>query len=274
MTMAQNESIYIDSHWVEDSILPRYLQRQIHLPADSEGEMWATLVRKDPKQRTANSIVEHAHRRLRGEPAAVLYVHGWNDHFYRLHCSEFWEMLGVTFYAVDLPKYGRSWHEGQTPGYTENLESYFPALNAARDVIVNEMGKKVSILVIGHSMGGLVTSLWVGKEQPHHVSALLLNSPWLEMQGNRITRIITSPLVNAFGNSAYSKTEIPLNDPGFYGRSLFRKQGGLWDYEEFAQSQAHFVPTAGWMTAIYDGQDAVTKGLNIQIPVLVCTSAK
>ncbi|WP_240541880.1 alpha/beta hydrolase [Bifidobacterium simiarum] len=260
--------------WVPDTVLDGYQQRTLHLGFDDEGELTATFVRKDPQtltwrmrwRRWCNTHWRHC-------PAAILYVHGWNDYFYRKHASEFWEALGVAFYAVDLRKYGRSLHAGQTPGYITDLHEYFAELNALRDVIVDEMGDDVRILTLAHSTGGLIASLWMANERPDHVTALALNSPWLELQGNRFTRMMTTPVVKGFGLTG-GKTVIPIPDPGFYGRVLWSDQGGEWTYQDSSPvpEDRQFLSRAGWMNAIFNGQEEVTRGLHIDVPVLVCTS--
>lgn len=263
------------SRWGKDLWLPGYQQLTAYfMETDDEGQIIATFVRKNPDSLTAAQRWRRWVRgTLRRKPAAILYVHGWNDHFYRIHASEFWESLGVRFYAVDLAKFGRSYRPGQTPGYTEDLHGYFPQLDALRDTIVKECGDDVRILAIGHSMGGLITSLWMHHRRPHHVAALMLNSPWLELQLTRFGRLLTTPVVRGF-RMVGGKTVMPLNDPGFYGRTLYRSQGGLWDYERYQESGVRYVARAGWLNAIYNAQDEVAHGLDIQVPVLVCTSDK
>ncbi|PJM74227.1 lysophospholipase [Bifidobacterium primatium] len=265
----------LDPEWVPDTIIPGYQQRTLHLGEDDEGELTATFVRKDPSTLTwQHRFLRWKHAVPRRVPLAILYVHGWNDFFYRRHVSEFWESLGVAFYAVDLRKYGRSFHDGQTAGFIDDLHEYFTELNALRDLIVAELGDDVRILVLAHSCGGLTSSLWLSNKHPHHVKALALNSPWLELQGNRITRIMTTPVVKGFG-LAGAKSVIPIRDPGFYGRTLWADEDGEWDYNTaYPWPKADFQTRAGWFDAIYRGQDEVSRGLDIAVPVLVCTSDK
>ena len=271
--MSDSSLRHVDQ-WVSDSILDGYQQCTVHLGQDDEGEVTATLVRKNPDRLGFMLRMRRWHHAtVRRMPLAILYVHGWNDYFYRRHASEFWESLGVAFYAIDLHKYGRSLHEGQTPGFTTDLHDYFAELDVLRDVIVKELGDAVHILVLGHSTGGLITSLWLSNEHPHHVSALALNSPWLELQGNRFARIMTTPVVKGFGISG-PKTVVPIPDPGFYGRTLWADQGGEWTYQHAGDTHpaGEFVSRAGWLDAIYNGQAEVSRGLDIEVPVLVCTS--
>lgn len=261
--------------WQDDDILDGYQRATVHLgpdPEGADGQAVATFVRKDPAKLSMVERLRRLRLRLLGKPLAIMYLHGWNDYFYRRHASEYWESLGIAFYAVDLRRYGRSYRPGETAGYIENLHDYAAELNALRDRIVLDMGENVRILGIGHSEGGLIMSLWVNAERPHHVHALALNSPWLELQGNTMFRLVTTPVLKGF-LLAGGKTPLPLNDPGFYGRTIDKATGGEWDYpSSAAASGAQFQPRAGWMQAIFNGQAEVASGLDIRVPVLVCTS--
>ena len=264
---------YVDP-WKPDSVLEGYQQATVHLGEDAEGEIVATFVRKDPSKLTLQERWRRWHFSVRGHRLAIMYVHGWNDYFYRRHASEYWESLGIPFYAVDLRKFGRSYRHYQTPGYIENLHEYRLEFNALRDQIVKEQGKDVRILMIAHSQGGLSASLWVNTEHPHHVEALALNSPWLELQGNRMFRLLSTPVVQMYRLRG-GKTVMPMRDPGFYARCIKRSTGGEWDYLDHPLNPGvEFLTRAGWMQAIYNGQDEIAKNLDIQIPVLVCTSDK
>ncbi|NEG78616.1 alpha/beta fold hydrolase [Bifidobacterium avesanii] len=261
--------------WEDDDILDGYQRATVHLGPDTEGadgEAVATFVRKDPAKLGLIERLRRLRLRMLGKPLAIMYLHGWNDYFYRRHASEYWESMGVAFYAVDLRRYGRSYRPGETAGYIEDLHAYAAELNALRDQIVRDLGDDVRILGIGHSEGGLIMSLWANRERPHHVHALALNSPWLELQGNTTFRLISTPVLKGF-LLAGGKTPLPLNDPGFYGRTIDKATGGEWDYpSSLAATGAQFQPRAGWMQAIFNGQAEVAAGLDIQMPVLVCTS--
>ena len=114
---------YVDP-WKPDSVLEGYQQATVHLGEDAEGEIVATFVRKDPSKLTLQERWRRWHFSVRGYRLAIMYVHGWNDYFYRRHASEYWESLGIPFYAVDLRKFGRSYRPYQTPGYIEDLHEY------------------------------------------------------------------------------------------------------------------------------------------------------
>lgn len=115
------------------------------------------------------------------DPKFVLvYVHGWNDYFYQSHLARMFNHLGGAFYALDLHRYGRNtpqWQGKPWNGYTEDFTNYDPELNWAV-AHAREEHPGLPLLVMGHSMGGLVVSGWAAR---HHndFDGLIFNSPWL-----------------------------------------------------------------------------------------------
>src|SRR5690348_1007761 len=172
----------------EPDVLPGYWQQTFDLgpDPDGEGELAATLVR-------------------RGEPdpsvtRAVLVVHGFTDYFFNTEQADHFAARGFAFYALDLHKCGRSWRRGQTPHFTTDLTRYDTELERALDLIAQDAGPDVGanaapgadLLVYGHSTGGLVVPLWLdrlrrrGETARRRITGLVLNSPWLDLQGPAI----------------------------------------------------------------------------------------
>jgi len=110
---------------------------------------------------------------------AVLYLHGWNDYFFQTHLADYLSDLGYDFYAVDLRRYGRSIRPGQLRGFIGNLDDYTLELDAAADLIATDHDR---LLLMGHSTGGLIAALWAARNADR-LEGLILNPPWLDMQG-------------------------------------------------------------------------------------------
>src|SRR5665811_1357296 len=145
------------------------------------------------------------------------YLHGWNDYFFQTALAEYWHAQGAAFYALDLRNYGRSLRPHQTPNYVDDLATYDEELDAAAAQIHTELGNHARVMVMGHSMGGLVAVLWAHRH-PDEVSGLVLNAPWLELTGSSIMRAMSMPLVHSL---ARTQPKVPLitADPGFYAVS-------------------------------------------------------
>lgn len=246
--------------WAADSLLPGHSCRTIPLPDEPtyafepEGSLVATLIR-------------------RGEPRharAVLYVHGWNDYYFQTHMAEVFDGLGYDFHAIDLRRYGRSLRDGQLAGYITDLAHYETELDAALDLILAE--GYASVVLAGHSTGGLVASLYA-HARPGTFAAVLLNSPWLELQGSPLRRAAVHPMMRTVAAVAPT-TVIPLADNGYYLRSISAALDGEWEFDARLKGNKAFHVRVGWLHAIMAGHAAVARGLAIDCPVLVLTSGR
>ena len=251
------------TEWRPD-FLPGYETTVLALPGvepapgePEDTELTATLVRRTP--------VEGSGAR---RPAA-LYVHGWNDYFFQTHLGDALDAMGYAFYAIDLRRYGRSLRPGQLRGYVTDLDDYALELDAAADLLAADHD---GLLLIGHSTGGLVTSLWAA-QRPGRVDGLVLNSPWLDLQGSGLLRTVGSPLVEALGSRNPTSVLRLQPDLGFYARALHAEHGGEWDYDTELKVSPSPPIRAGWLRAILAGHARVAAGLNITAPVLVLASS-
>ncbi|GGF23503.1 alpha/beta hydrolase [Youhaiella tibetensis] len=238
-----------------DILGPDWDARVIPLPPDAEGPVVATLVHRPGPP---------AHRR------AVLYVHGFVDYFFQTHLAREWEQRRYSFYALDLRKYGRSLLPHQTPNFCLDLAEYDGDLDAAISVLRDEFGHDVVVLM-AHSTGGLIASLWANKRRKANpIDALVLNSPWFDLNGTRFERTLGTWFVNAVGAMAPRLGVSDLGD--HYGRSLHVSTGGKWDYDLDLKPLNGFPVLAGWVRAIRLGHAELHRGLDIACPALVCTS--
>ncbi|GAA3586794.1 alpha/beta hydrolase [Klugiella xanthotipulae] len=251
--------------WRTDVLGAGFEARTLPLTRDDEGEVVATLVR-------ARSAPLSARRRGVAKNVDVLYVHGWSDYFFQTELAEFWRQRGARFYAIDLRKYGRSLRPGQTPGYIEDLATYDEDLEAALVQMGHGYGQKSSrrLVLMGHSTGGLTLSLWAARHAGR-AAALVLNSPWLELQTREWGRLAFTPM-NSTIKRLGRKTPYPQIDRGFYARSLHRSLGGEWDYDLRWRPELSFSVYPGWLDAVIRGHQTVAHTLGLTIPVLVLLS--
>ncbi len=228
----------------------------ISFPPDDEGPVVATLV-----------------RRLAGEQPgsrAVLHVHGFADYFFQTEYAEWWLARGYDFYALDLRKCGRSLLPHQSPHFAHDLTDYFPDLDSAWHRVTARDGHD-HVVLSAHSTGGLTTSLWADARQPA-VAAMVLNSPWLDMQGSTLVRTVGTVLVNRLGRRAPYRT-VPRRVDGHYARSLHRDHHGEWDFDTELKPLLSFPVFVGWLRAVRQGHARLQAGLDVGCPVLVLSSA-
>lgn len=256
-----------------------YRAETIDLPSDAEGAVVATLV-----------------SRRAGRRRAVLHVHGFCDYFFHTVVADFWSARGYDFYALDLRKHGRSLLPHQTPNMVLDLAEYFPDLDAAYRIITERDGHD-RVVLSGHSTGALVTSLWLG-DRGHGVSGmpdgpdgrdrpdgpdrrgvdrvggvegLVLNSPWLDLNGSLWVRTVGSHAMEMLGRLRPHQ-EIPRTVSGLYGASLHRDHGGEWDFDLAWKPLESWPVYAGWLRAVVRGHDRVHAGLRLTTPTLVLSS--
>ncbi|MGO1306948.1 MAG: alpha/beta hydrolase [Microbacterium gubbeenense] len=248
--------------WIPDVLGDEFEQLTLPLEPDNEGEVVATLVRALPKKRWF--------RRRPLEDVDVLYVHGWSDYFFQKRVARTFTELGARFYALDLRKYGRSLREGQSAGYVDDLATYDEDIRAALDAI----GSGRRLVLFGHSTGGLVLSLWAHRN-PGAASAVILNSPWLELQLPKFQREAITPLIEMQARRR-PMDRTPQIDLGFYSRA----QAAAADPEDPIEYNFAWRPEQsmsvhiGWLSAILRGHDQVEDGLAIDVPILVMLSAR
>lgn len=239
--------------WVPD-VLEGFSRRTIHLGHDDEGPLSATLVRYDASD---------------GMP--VLYMHGWSDYFYNAHLAEAAAARGYKLYALDLRKYGRSLREKQSPGYVQDLAQYDDEIGSALAIIkLAHPGRLPAI--IAHSTGGLVAALWAHRH-PKQISTLVLNAPWLTLQGNAWLRGFAHTVADPLWRSRPER-KLLLPKVDFFYRSISATEHGEWILHPLWRPRYSFDIQGGWLAAILDGHSQVRHGLNIDVPVLVLTSTQ
>ena len=237
-----------------------YTRESITLPDDSEGPVVATLVR-----------LPASTRKKRG---AVLHVHGFCDYFFQTATAEYFAAAGYDFYALDLRKCGRSLLPHQTPNFCQDLAEYHPELDEATRVIREEDGHE-RMLISAHSTGGLITALWSAERYAEGrpvVDGMVLNSPWLDLQGSLFLRTAGTEAINQLGQRR-PYAVVPRNVSGVYAETLHRDLRGEWDFDLAWKPQESFPVRAGWLRAVRIGHRKVHRGIDVGAPVLTLCSA-
>jgi alpha-beta hydrolase superfamily lysophospholipase len=242
---------------VTDILGEPYLAETIDLPPDEEGEVVATLVRRSGTRTTTK---------------AVLHMHGFADYFFQTQYAEWWVERGYDFYALDLRKYGRSLRPHQTPNFISDLREYFQEIDEAWRRITERDGH-TEVVCSAHSTGGLLVGLWANERRPKQLTGAVMNSPWLDLQGNSVLRMVSRPALKAIA-ARQPKREIKRHVTGYYGRSLHRDHDGEWDFDLLLKPIESFTVYAAWLRAIRDGHAELHRGLDVRCPVLVLSSGR
>jgi len=233
-----------------------WLAETIDLAADFEGEVVATLV-----SRSAAAPTDRA----------VLHVHGFSDYFFQTEYAEWWIDRGHDMYALDLRKYGRSLRDHQSGTYVADLSAYFEELDAAWERITKRDGH-TRVIIAAHSTGGLIVPLWAEARRPEGLEGVLLNSPWLDLQGPAWMRSRPANLALAQAGKRAPMRELTRDVSGFYARGLHKDHDGEWEFNLDWKPLGSFPVRFGWLAAIRAGHAQLQAGLDVDCPVLVLSS--
>lgn len=252
--------------WQPDVLGQGYEQQVLDLgdDPDGQGQIVGTLVRREAKP--------DAER-------AVLYVHGFTDYFFQTELADFFTDHGFAFYALDLRKCGRSRRPGQTPHYVSDLTLYDAELTRALAAVRHETGD-APVLLAAHSTGGLILPLWLhrlnvgeGGTVGAGISGLVLNSPFLDLQGKPYMRSWGTQLLRLMAKiRPFEAMKLPASDA--YGTSLHSSAQGAWEYDLEWKPLGGFPITYGWLNAIRRGHSRLHQGLDIGVPSLILRSAR
>ena len=291
-------------HWRQDVLGADYESRTIPLMDDDAGPVVATLVRYrgrassaptsspaapalSPAPTTSPTDAHPTRSEATPQPPhfVLLYIHGRNDYFFQRELAEDIAGCGGAFYALDLRRYGRSLRPGQRMGFVSNLSLYDEDIAEALDLI-REDYPDLPLVLMGHSTGGLLATLWANRH-PGALDGLILNSAWLEMQTMASMRSAVAPILERIA-SRNPMWAVPGGDgPDHYGRSLREGRNALdaplpdslaaypddpavkgWSYALEWKRPGSYPAYAAWLEAILDGHENVASSVHLDIPVL------
>lgn len=228
-----------------------YSIETIQQTPDYEGQVVTTIISKKAEVLTQK---------------AVLYVHGFIDYFFQDHMADAFTSSGINFYAIDLRKYGRSLLPHQHPNYCRNVTEYFEDIDRAIERITADGNNQLALL--GHSTGGLITSLYAAKgAYAAKIDVLVLNSPFFEFNVSpfsKLALLVVSSILKPFPYLSLKGVLSPL-----YAQSVHKDFKGEWDFNLDWKPIEGFPSYYRWMNAIWRGHQQVQKGLLLQCPVLV-----
>ncbi|MFV2055108.1 MAG: alpha/beta hydrolase [Thiohalomonadales bacterium] len=201
---------------------------------------------------------------------AVLYIHGYMDYFFQNHLAAYFINLGISFYAIELRKYGSSLKKHQHDNFCKNITEYDEEIS----VVLNKIKQDghCNIIVNGHSTGGLIaTHYLLHGEHGHLISGIILNSPFLEFNISTFQKTILPmviPLAHWFPFLKFTKL------PSFYTESLHQDYKGRWNFNLKYKPIPSFITYLGWVRAILKAQKAVQNRTIENIPCIIFHSDK
>lgn len=241
--------------WKSDILGPGFEMRHVDMDDDYAGHVRCTVIRRHVDTPSTRGI---------------LYVHGFSDYFFQKAMADTFAEHGYAFYAVDLRRYGRSLFPGDKMFRVRDLTEYFPDIEAGISAMKED--GITEIIMMGHSTGGLTTTLYMEGHPDPSVRGLILTSPFLTWN--------LSPAVIKFGipvmkliSRIFPHLRMDGDGTDRYAATLARHLGGEWEYDTSWKPDVMPPVTAEWVRAIDDGQRAVRRG-TVKVPVLFMHSDK
>lgn len=204
---------------------------------------------------------------------AMLYIHGFVDYFFQDHVARHFTEQGWNWYALDLRRNGRSLRPGQEPWYSRNILEYYEEIDQSIARIHKD--GHTNIVLMGHSTGGLVASLWANDRRlTRPISALVLNSPWLDLQDDWFNREILTWVVRIVGRFR-PLMDIPRESlESTYAKSIHRSAHGEWDFYPRWKPLTPQKVKMGFLGSVRAQQSRLHKGIDVGVPVLLLRSDK
>ena len=198
--------------------------------------------------------------------AIILLVHGAGEHCGRYaHFARYLTDHGYAVVALDHPGHGRS--EG-TPGHVERIDDYLETLHTFHQQVVADFSGVPQIL-LGHSMGGLISSLYLLLHQQDFIGCIL-SGPAIKMDIEPgmlqiyLIRFLSAVLpkagvlqLDATGVSRDpAEVEKYVTDPlVFHGKMSARKVSELFKSMRHIQANAEKITLP--MLLLHGGDDAM-----------------
>lgn len=229
-----------------------YQQMTLDFPSDYEGKVIATLVRKKAEQET--------HK-------AVLYIHGFIDYFFQTEMADQFNHHGYDFYALDLRKYGRSHLSHQHWYNVRSLSEYDAEISAALEQIATE--EHDSVILAGHSTGGLITTLYVA-HHPNHplIRGLWCNSPFYDFNMSEIEKKFGIPRLSQLGK-LLPEMKFPSRLNPFYVPSLHKQYHGEWLFNLEWKKPRYPKVRLSFVRAIHEAQKEIHASVHLGVPTLI-----
>lgn len=220
-----------------------------------------TLARSEHELRSADGTRLHLRHATLAQPRAlVLMVHGYGEHSGRYeHVLERLGASGFRVAAGDLRGHGRS--DGPR-GHVERFEHYVDDVEAIVEHLRRQdaLRERLPLVLIGHSLGGLVTLRYV-QRHARHVDGFALVAPFLGLifpvpLWKRGLAKVMSTVWPRYSEPTELPTELLSHDPAWV--------------ENFETDPLVFHhATARWFTETQSAQRLALSGAESQMPPML-----
>jgi alpha-beta hydrolase superfamily lysophospholipase len=183
----------------------------------------------------------------------VVLIHGFGEHSGRyLHVAEALNEGGYSCFAIDLRGHGRS---AGPRAFVKRFSDYLDDVDAAVG-LARERCPELPLILIGHSMGGLIVANWIA-ERGDAATGFVLSSPgmgvalsvpaWKDALGRVMSRLIPG-LAIPTGLDPRLVSRDPQVVEAYVGDRLVLTRATARWYVEFLAAQQRALETAAGVT--------------------------
>jgi acylglycerol lipase len=211
---------------------------------------------------------------FRWHPAAeakglVVLIHGFGEHSGRyLHVAAALNQGGYSCFAIDLRGHGRS---AGTRAFVARFTDYLDDVDAAVG-LARERCPELPLILIGHSMGGLVVANWI-EDRGDSAIGFVLSSPgmgvalavpaWKDALGRVMSYLIPSLAIPTGLDPRLVSRDPSVVEAYIGDRLVLTRATARW-YVEFLAAQKHALETAPGVTTpalvVQAGDDGLVDG--------------
>lgn len=196
---------------------------------------------------------------------ALIWIPGYNDYYYNFYVGEKFLKNGYDIYALHFRRYMQE--NLDDIFYCDNLKEYIQDI----DNIFPKISKKNynQIVLYGHSMGGLVASIYCKEgKYKDKISHLILNSPFFDFKLNFLEKFILYYVVYFIAYFFPKKLirPIDINKKNYLSLNI-KKRFYLNDKYKLNILSPIYM---SWIKTIIDYQSKIKyNNLNLDIPIII-----
>lgn len=214
--------------------------------------------------------------------ASIVIVHGMGEFFGKYH-EYAWYLYQAGFKVFFLEQRGFGYSEGKMDEpdliYIDDYDTYVEDLRIFIDKVVMPKSENLGLILLAHSMGGAIGTLFLEK-YPNYFKAAILSSPMIKMKSANMSPVLVK-LLGIYSFVFGKKKSLAPNQKHFDPNTPFEissaKSRPRFDYQlNMRRNNEHYQTTGatfGWALASFKIHDRIIKHLsNIKIPVSVMTA--
>ena len=214
----------------------------------------------------------------------VVFVHGFCEFFGKYH-EYAWYLYQAGFGFYFIEQRGHGYSEGKCPEpdviYINSYETYVKDLDHFIETVVKPQSTDLPIMMIAHSMGGCIGTLYL-EEHPGVIKGAVLSSPMMKMKGADYPPVVVS-LIGVYAFLTGKLKKLAPNqkhfDPGVTVTNSSAVSAPRFEYQlSQRKADVHYQTCGasfGWAVASMKASRKAVKNAGVlSIPITVMTAGR